>query len=183
MIDSWIASPLRKTPLPTAELVGDFLISDRAIQDLFNALRQQSREGRDSDGNEGLAFLAGSRGDVQTFYSTVIIPQVRNTFGSVFVDPGEFGRCAKRARAVGLQILGQVHSHPGTCCHHSDGDDKLIIMPFDGMLSIVVPDYASRDVPLSLCGVHQYQRGAWRLCTDSSVRAHFVTAPSVIRTT
>jgi proteasome lid subunit RPN8/RPN11 len=178
---SFINSPLRKTLLPTSTLMGDFLLSEHTVQVVFDALRHQSQQGPSSRGNEGLVFLAGWRTETLVFYSTVIAPRVRNDFGSVFVEAGEFGRCAKQARNTGLQILAQVHSHPGSCCHHSDGDDKLIILPFEGMLSVVVPNYAIQDVSLAQCGVHQYQRRTWCLCDDYSVRAHLITAPSSIR--
>jgi hypothetical protein len=180
VVRSGIRSPLRKTLLPTTDLAGDFLITERTVEDIFNTLRQQSQEGPASDGNEGLVFLAGWRTDLLVFYSTVIGPRVQNNYGSVFVTAAEFGHCAKRARHATVQILAQVHSHPDTCCHHSDGDDKLIILPFEGMLSVVVPHYGTHDVPLTQCGIHQYRKGAWCLCTESSVQEHFITAPSSI---
>lgn len=182
MTGSPIRSPLRKTLLPTADLVGEFLVAEGAVQEALSVLRQQSHHGPDAEGNEGLIFLAGWRTDQLTFYSSVVVPEIENTFGSVFVAAGEFGRCAKRARSAGLQILAQVHSHPGTCCHHSDGDDKLIILPFEGMLSVVVPEFAAREVTLAECGVHQYQHGTWCLCSGDSVRDRLITAPSSIRT-
>ena len=47
------------------------------------------------------------------------------------------------ARA-GLELIGQVHSHPGRFVGHSDGDDERALMPYDGFLSIVVPHYGRR---------------------------------------
>jgi len=34
-----------------------------------------------------------------------------------------------------MGILCQVHSHPGSDTRHSDGDDELVLLPFEGMLS------------------------------------------------
>ena len=110
MTGNSIHSPLRKTPLPISTLTGDFLVSEHTVQDVVGTLRQQSHQGPSSGGNEGLVFLAGWRSETLAFYSTVIVPRVRNDFASVFVDAGDFGRCAKQARNAGLQILGQVHS-------------------------------------------------------------------------
>ena len=135
---------------------------------------------RSAANGSGLVFLAGDRTEYETAYSTVVVPVVRNTHGSVFVDAKEFGKCAKRARQENLLILAQLHSHPGSCCQHSDGDDQLIMLPFEGMLSIVVPNYGEVDVPFVKCGVHQLRNGVWHLCTEESVRKQFKTTPSLI---
>ena len=105
--------------------------------------------------------------------TTVVTPEVRNDFGSVFVTPQDFGRAAKRARALGAQILCQVHSHPGDCCHHSDGDDKLIILPFEGMLSIVMPNYGREEAPIEYWGIHQFSEATWHWCDGLSVTNNF----------
>ena len=175
-----IRSPLRDNPLPIAKLEGKFRIASDSVQRIYEVLRWQSANGSSDSGNEGLVYLAGERTDNETFYSTVIVPTVRNTHGSVFVDAKEFGKCAKRARQQGLLVLAQLHSHPGSCCHHSDGDDRLITLPFEGMLSIVVPNYGAEDVPLEKCGVHQNRNGVWHLCTEESVRENFTTTPSIL---
>ena len=40
----------------------------------------------------------------------------------------------------------------------------MILLPFDGMLSIVVPWYGKDGMhPLFSCGIHQYQEGRWVL--------------------
>lgn len=176
----WIRSPLRDSPLPTTKLEGQFRIAADTVWRIYEVLRRQSAHGPSDSGNEGLVFLAGNRTDRETVYSTVIVPAVRNTHSSVFVDAKEFGKCAKRARQDNLLILAQLHSHPGSCCHHSDGDDRLIMLPFEGMLSIVVPNYGEVDVPFENCGVHQLRDGVWHFCTEKSVRKHFKIIPSVI---
>ena len=52
-----------------------------------------------------------------------------------------FADVARRARSMHLGILAQVHSHPGADTRHSDGDDELVVMPFENMLSLVAPHY------------------------------------------
>lgn len=163
-----------------SNLLGSFVISDALVRTVFQVLRQQSKEGPDIRGNEGLLFLAGTQEGNQTFYSTAVVPKVKNTRGSVFVDAAEYGNCGRTARKSGLQILAQVHSHPGNCCHHSDGDDKLIVMPFDGMLSIVIPNYGRSLTPIHTWGVHQRRGRTWYLCRPESVESSFVIAPLVL---
>ena len=58
--------------------------------------------------------------------------------------------------------MAQVHSHPGGDTRHSDGDDDLVLMPFEGMFSLVVADYGRGSLlPESGAGLHQYQDGRW----------------------
>lgn len=178
--DEFIESPLRDYPLPVSNIRGAFSISDTLVHTVFQVLNQQSKEGSDASGNEGLVFLAGMQVDDSTIYTTVIIPRIDNTRGSVFVDAGEYGNCGRLARKAGLQILAQVHSHPGSCCHHSDGDDMLIVMPFEGMLSLVMPHYGRRATPLNEWGVHQRRGRTWFLCRPASVDAAFTVTPTYL---
>jgi proteasome lid subunit RPN8/RPN11 len=80
----------------------------------------------------------------------------------VFIEAGEVGRMARQVRPHGLAIIAQVHSHPGRDTRHSDGDDKLVLMPFEGMFSLVVADYGAGGLePANGAGLHQYQDGRW----------------------
>jgi hypothetical protein len=73
-----------------------------------------------------------------------------------------------------------VHSHPTGATGHSLGDDDMVFMPFERMLSIVVPEYARFGLlPLNSLGVHQYQEGRWVLCSRESVHANFVAVPTL----
>lgn len=180
-IEEQIDSPLRDTPLPVSDMTGTFYLPEPIVVTMFQAMNRQSKEGPDFRGNEGLVFLAGTQENDQTFFTTVVVPKIQNTRGSVFVDAGEYGNCGKVARAAGLVVLAQVHSHPGSCCHHSDGDDRLIVMPFEGMLSIVVPNYARRLVPVSQWGVHQRHGRTWYLCRPESV-AKYLIVPAMALT-
>jgi proteasome lid subunit RPN8/RPN11 len=81
------------------------------------------------------------------------------------------------ARQHGLGILCQVHSHPGKDTRHSDGDDGLVLLPFEGMLSVVVPDFGIGFKAVSQCGVHQFQKGRWVLCDPDSVARGVLIVP------
>ncbi len=57
----------------------------------------------------------------------------------------------------------------------------MIFMPFEGMLSIVVPDYGHLGLrPLDSLGVHQFQRGVWVVCDPATVKANFLTIDNAI---
>ncbi len=47
----------------------------------------------------------------------------------------------RAARRLGLAVMAQVHSHPGADTRHSDGDDELIVLPREGMFSLVIGRY------------------------------------------
>ena len=51
------------------------------------------------------------------------------------------GNASRAARALGLSVVAQVHTHPGRDTRHSDGDDDLVLMPYEGMFSLVVGEY------------------------------------------
>ena len=90
------------------------------------------------------------------------------------------GDAARAARHNGLGILCQVHSHPGDDARHSDGDDELVLLPFEGMLSIVVLNFGLQFDGLDIACIHQFQSGRWVLCSQESVRAHTTVISSRI---
>ena len=93
----------------------------------------------------------------------------------------EIGRLGRRARALGLAVVAQVHSHPGSDTRHSDGDDKLVLMPHEGMLSLVVAHYGSGPLrPDQGAGFHQYQNGRWVQIQTSDADA-LIIVPSWAR--
>jgi proteasome lid subunit RPN8/RPN11 len=72
------------------------------------------------------------------------------------------GAAARTARALRLGVVAQVHSHPGLDTRHSDGDDDLVLMPFNGMFSLVVARYGEGSLlPEQGAGLHQFQDGRW----------------------
>lgn len=164
----------RLRPLPEGELRGRFHVGARVIARTREALHAFADLGRIDGGHEGLVFWAGEELGHVTNYSAVIVPAATHSRFGVFVDEAAYGRAVREARSHGLLLLAQVHSHPGRDVRHSDGDDDLIVMPFEGMLSIVVPLYGVEWSGLETAGVHQYQDGRWTRCLADSVR-HFMS--------
>lgn len=170
----------RTRQLPVAPLVGQFLLSENVIRDTREALVASALAGLSDRGHEGLVFWAGAQHGPLTVFTTVVIPPTDHRHGGVFVTERGFGAAVRVARAQRLLILAQVHSHPGNDARHSDGDDELIVMPFAGMLSVVVPWFGVGWQRLETACVHQFQSSAWVLCTQDSVREGITVAPALV---
>jgi hypothetical protein len=57
----------------------------------------------------------------------------------------------------------------------------MVLMPFEGMLSIVAPRYGHFGLrPLDSLGVHQFQDGQWVVCARESVGESFHVLPTEI---
>jgi hypothetical protein len=146
----------RSRPLPRGELHGAHRVASSLIGSSAAVLRQYAELE-----HEGLVFWLGVRVGVATYYLSVAAPVTDHGPGHVLFDAHAFGDAAQRAREHGLCLLAQVHTHPGDEARHSDGDDDLIPLPFDGMLSLVVPRYGRELSSLDDLVVHQFQDGRW----------------------
>ncbi|HMJ35620.1 MAG TPA: hypothetical protein VK501_17050 [Baekduia sp.] len=168
----------RKSRLPVRDLRGNFLITDSALDAAARLL--PSYRGADGD-HEGLVFLLGRETETLTIFTTALAPDADHGWGHVICDEAAVGSAARSARAHGLGILGQVHTHGRDATEHSIGDDTLIVMPFEGMLSIIAPWYGRVGLrPLKALGVHQFQDERWVLIHPASVRDRFRVIPDGI---
>lgn len=162
--------------LPVRPVRGRFAFAEGALAAAERLL--PTYRGPDGD-HEGVLFLAGIEQPQETVFLAVLAPVAEHTDGSVHVGRQAVLAASRAARAAGLAILGQVHSHPSGWTEHSVGDDELVLMPFDGMLSIVVPHHGRFGLrPLDSLGVHQFQDGRWVACERESVRARLLIIPS-----
>lgn len=161
--------------LNVAPLLGTFKILDPVIDELERWLPTY----RGSDGHhEGIAFLAGFVRSGTSIFTTAIFPEADHRSGYVRCDEHQFAAASASAHAHGLGLLAQVHSHPLGWTEHSPGDDEMVQPAYEGMLSIVVPDYATVPLrPLSSLGIHQLQDGKWILAERDSVIEQFVCVP------
>jgi len=171
-------SVYRTRPLPNGTVRGRYLIAAPMIDATREALISFALAGIHDGGHEGMAFWAGREcGDV-TVLLHAIVPDAEHAHGSVIASRHAVSRAARAARERGLGILGQVHSHPGGDARHSDGDDELVLLPFENMLSLVVPCFGLRFRTLAEACVHQFQDGRWVLCSADSVASRLVLIPS-----
>lgn len=170
----------RKKPLPKGELRGRFLIARPLIEATREALTSIALEGIKEGGHEGLVYWAGRDTDAGIAFLSVVVPESDHGPQGVMVDGQDVSRASRRMRDHNLGLKAQVHSHPGGDARHSDGDDELVLMPFEGMLSVVAPDFGIEVEALGNLTVHQYQDGRWVLCSPESVERNFEVIPTVM---
>lgn len=155
----------QRTFWPTGALRGQFLMPNHLLSATESALVTfRGPEGP----HEGIVFWGGMEMEGITLFTTAITPRAVHTKGSVQCDEAAVREVVHALRPHGLGLLAQVHSHPSGDARHSDGDDSMVLLPFEGMLSIVVPWYGKDGMhPLSSCGIHQFQEGRWVLCNTN----------------
>ena len=149
----------RMTPRPVGEDRGQLIVAEGVARATRVALQDSS--GLDGK-HEGIVFWLGRRAGEDALVVSAYVP--RSNHGSQFVhaDEVEVGRMSRYARSLRLTLVAQVHSHPGDDTRHSDGDDRLIVMPHEGMFSLVVGQYGQGSIsPKDGCGVHQFQDNRW----------------------
>jgi proteasome lid subunit RPN8/RPN11 len=158
-------SVYRRTLLPTGPASGRLLVAEQVLAPTRAALQASSGRHRN---HEGLIFWLGRTIGTDILVAAVAVPPTEHRPDGVFVGEPAVAATTRAAHAVGLGLVGQVHSHPGDDTRHSDGDDQLILMPFDGMFSLVVADYGHGSLlPEQGAGLHQHQHCRWvKITTD-----------------
>lgn len=137
------------------------------------------RSAADGQAHEGIAYWAGRHVGSESFVLSCIAPPARTTVGSFTTSGPTNARVVMHLAQSGLELLGQVHSHPGRFVDHSEGDDEGALMPYDSFLSIVVPHYAHRGMrPLETCGIHVFERGRFRRLSTHEIERSFRTVDS-----
>ncbi len=107
-------------------------------------------------GHEGIVYLLGRTDGTVTLGVSVFRPQARTTQGSFDVSAAAMAQCVGQASEYELQVIGQIHTHPGQA-YHSDGDVEGARIRYAGYVSLVIPNYGRR-LP-SLAGLAAY---IWR---------------------
>ena len=165
----------RTRPLPRGTLCGRYRLADDLIAETQLALRSFDESGRHEGGHEGICYWAGREEPQLTSLEAALVPTAHHQRFGVFVSAAAFAEVAQHARAMGLGVLAQVHSHPGRDTWHSDGDDELVVMPFENMLSLVAPHYGRTLTSITNLAIHQFQGHRWVLCDAASISANFET--------
>lgn len=158
---------MRRAPLPTGPATGRLTVAEHVVPVTHAALQASSGN---HHSHEGLVFWLGRTVGPDTLVLAVAVPPTEHRVDSVFVAEPAVAATSRAARAVGLGLVAQVHSHPGRDTQHSDGDDQLILMPYEGMFSLVVADYGHGPLlPAHGAGLHQYQNGRWVKVTNDAL--------------
>jgi proteasome lid subunit RPN8/RPN11 len=124
--------------------------------------------------HEKVLYWAGIRSDGVWHITTCIEPELTSTWGSYQTSASANAKVIQYLAANELELLSQVHSHPGIFIDHSNGDDRGAFMPYEGFLSIVVPFYGVDGIlPLTQCGVHRFQNGGFYRLSESEIDEGF----------
>jgi hypothetical protein len=168
---------LRRAPLPECAARGRLIVPESVALATQKALKAfRGGDGR----HEGIAFWAGRRDADDHLIGAAVIPNARHGRGFVYVSAHDVGVAANRSRSLGLAILSQVHSHPGRDTRHSDGDDEMVLMPYEGMFSLVAACYGDGGVTVAGgVGVHQFQDQRW--IRVSNVDHALIFVPDVVQ--
>jgi proteasome lid subunit RPN8/RPN11 len=155
----------RRRPLPHRPALGRLLTPDAVLERTSHLLRTA---GDSQPPHEGLVWWLGRNVHHDTIVLACHLPACDSGPQHVFADEAATGDAARAARALGLGIVAQVHSHPGRDTRHSDGDDELILMPYEGMFSLVVSEYGTGSLlPSEGAGLHQFQGERWIQVDDA----------------
>jgi hypothetical protein len=118
----------------------------RVPRELAEAAREHLRAAGE-EGCEAFVLWAGKRaGDAFEVLATLVPRQTAHRTPSgllVAVDGEELFRINVWLYENGMQLVAQLHAHPGEA-YHSDTDDTYPIMAQAGGLSLVLPDFAVR---------------------------------------
>jgi hypothetical protein len=166
----------RRRALPVAAARGALIVPEGVLNETRGALLASGGpDGR----HEGLVFWAGWVLPGLTVIAVAIPPQLEHGWGHVRADEAAVAAAIHSARRFGAGLLAQIHSHPGLDTRHSDGDDEMVLMPFEGMFSLVIGEYGAGSLrPDAGLGVHQFQDGRW-VWIEPAAGALIITPPMV----
>lgn len=129
-------------------------------------------------GCEGVALWLGRRfaGIVSVTHVVALRgPGVTKRPDHLSISPELLNEVTMLSIQAGVYLVGQIHSHPSTWVDLSEADKRYgIRMP--GYLSVVAPDFARRpSTAIAECGVHLFDRGAWRRLGDIERTCRVIT--------
>ncbi len=129
---------------------------------------------RRGDGRrESGAFLLGSRDGERRAISRFVFyddldPGSLDT-GIVVFDGVGYGPLWRMCRETGLQVVADVHTHPGISRQSSADRDNPMVAE-RGHLALIVPEFARRRVGPSELGIYEYE-GDHRWCDHTGKKA------------
>lgn len=80
----------------------------------------------------------------------------RSLNGGVSLDAAAFGRLWGLCKSEGVQVIADLHTHPGDFVQQSSIDRANPLVSLAGHVAVVVPHLASEAVEPNDCGVHLY---------------------------
>jgi len=130
-------SPKPKYRRIETERLPELLITEECINAILECIEPERHKG-----HEGVSYIYGRTDGISTLAIGAIRPHASTTPGSFSVSTTEMARLVKKIRSNGLQLICQLHTHPGKA-YHSDGDVDGLKLICEGYVSIVLPSYGS----------------------------------------
>lgn len=163
---------------PEALVLPEIIVPEPVIESTTAALRSFNT---DDTGHEGIVYWAGIQGPERLLITICVVPEAETTVGSYHTSVMANAEVISVVNRYGVNLVGQVHTHPDAWVDHSQGDVIGAFMPYEGFLSIVVPHYAKRGMlPLSeFCGVHFYHHGHFIRLRGREVEDYFRIVPTI----
>ena len=133
---SAIRRPFRRSPgfVPRRTVVMTTQCRDRIAEQLCWSMQR---------GHEDILYFVGLTTGTTSLALSGVRPESTSTPGSVDVTAAELGKIIRSAALSGLQVVGQLHMHPGEA-RHSVGDLEGMRIRHPGYFSIVIPEYGSQ---------------------------------------
>lgn len=131
---------------------------------LMQACLDAVRTGLDPEirkGHEGIVYLLGRTDGVVALATSVFRPAAVTTRGSFYVEPRAMAACVRATGQYELQVVGQLHTHPGQA-FHSDGDVEGARIRYPGYASVVLPEYGRLLPSLEGAAAYIWSDDAWR---------------------
>lgn len=130
-------------------------IRRRVWRDLVAELGARGRGTRESG-----AFLLGHRRSrrprvTRVVYFDDLEPGSLN--GAVHLTHIAYSRLWELCREIGLEVLGDVHTHPGLIVSQSHIDEDNPLVAQVGHVAMIVPHYAQGSIVAADVGVYEYQ--------------------------
>src|SRR5437867_1627638 len=131
--------------------------------------------------HEGVVYWGGTETPGGPVVLTALSPTAATTRGSFRTDADANTTLVLTLARLDLVLVAQVHSHPGDCVDHSDGDDSGALVRFQGFWSLVVPQFARSGMQqLSRLGIHLYDAGQFRRLSSEAVTARVRILPGAV---
>lgn len=127
-----------------------FVLTESCVEALYACMEPEIH-----GGHEGVAYVLGQTDGTATLAIAAIRPEAATARGSFSVSAPAMAKVVRAATKAGLQVVGQVHTHPSKA-YHSDGDVEGARIVYRGFVSVVLPDYGRGLPALDGAAVYVY---------------------------
>lgn len=132
-------------------------------------------------GHENVVYIGGKIVGNQRFGFVLVAPSADTGPRWYNTTPKSHWSVVMETTQHDIEIIGQIHTHPGAIVSHSLGDDELAFTKGEGFWSLVVPNYCRQGMlPLAQCGIHCFENGKFSLLTHRAVEARVKIIPNVV---